>query len=64
MISSSDSSGFVFLVFLIPNADDFGRNLLVFTNHDIHGKKVLAAAAALLADAKIFLMESCFPSYS
>ena len=41
-----------FLFSLIPNADDFGRNLLVFTNHDIHGKKVLAAAPALLADAE------------
>lgn len=48
----TDESNPVFLVFLIPNADDFGRNLLVFTNHDIHGKKVLAAAPALLADAE------------
>ena len=48
----TDESNLVFLVFLIPNADDFDRNLLVFTNHGIHGKKILTAAAALLADAE------------
>ena len=58
----ADQSDPVLLVFLIPNADNPGGYLpLTFTDHDIYGKQVFTAAAALFADAEDLVDGELFP---
>ena len=67
----ADKSDPVFFVLLVPNADNPGRNFLVFTNHDSYGEKVFASAAALFTDAEnlidgellSFIKETVTPDY-
>ena len=45
----------IFLVLLISNADDFGEDLLILSYHDLYGKQIFTATAALLADTEDFI---------
>ena len=50
----ADKGDPVLLVLLITDTNNFSRYLPVFSDHDMNGEQILAAAAALLANAKDF----------
>ena len=51
----------IFLVLLISNADDFGGDLLILSCHDLYGKQIFTAAAALFADTEDFIDGKLLP---
>ena len=48
----ADKSNPVFLILLVPHADDLCRDLLVLSDLNVYRKQILTAPAAFFADAE------------